>query len=213
VARWFALAASCLMCAAHAAEVAPLRGPQLGVSIKGLAYPESLRKDLASGLTNRVLLRITLTAGSQTLGERVVEIAVKYDLWDEKFAVTTTNGANTVVATYTRVEEVLALLADLKLPNLFVQNESRSGARMLRVDALLNPIDKERMEKIRKWVSENSSYTPAGRSGSDAASPPTSTGANAIFKRIFEQYATGTDLAAVWRESVASQEFELSAAQ
>ena len=205
--RWLLFMGCWLLGGAYAAEVAPLRHEQLGVSIKALDYPENLRKDLRSGLTNRLLIRVTLLAGSKPVSEKVVDIAVKYDLWDEKFAASTVSGAGTVATHYSSIEEALAMLADLKLPNLFAASEYQSGSvHTLRVDALLNPIDKERMEKIRKWVSDNSSYTPAGET-TRGPSSSTSTSANALFNRIFEQYAVGGELAAAWRETASSQPF------
>jgi hypothetical protein len=51
---------------------------------------------------------------------------------------------------------------------------------------------------IRKWVAENS--TPVNADQGIATS-------NTVFNRIFEQYADGSDLAAVWRVELKSPPF------
>ena len=71
----------------------------------------------------------------------------------------------------------------------------------LRVEVLLNPIDREKMQMIRKWVAQNSTPEVAGRQGISVS--------NAIFNRIFEQYADGSDVAAVWRTAVQSARFRV----
>jgi hypothetical protein len=60
------------------------------------------------------------------------------------------------------------------------------------------------MEMIKKWVAENTTG-------------PTDMGAHTsrnkweldIFNRIFEQYANGADIAAVWREASTSRSFAI----
>src|SRR5262245_3006800 len=83
---------------------------------------------------------------------------------------------------------------------------TRTSALVLKAEVLLNPIDRERMEAIRKWVEENTAPTTRGLNGTSPAGN-TSPSANAIFNRIFEQYAIGGDFAAVWKESLTSQSF------
>ena len=46
---------------AFAAQLTPLlQGGELGVDLKGASLPPTLRKDLVSGLTNRIVIRVTL---------------------------------------------------------------------------------------------------------------------------------------------------------
>jgi hypothetical protein len=81
-------------------------------------------------------------------------------------------------------------LAALPLTGLFdVGGLADKRDYLLRVELLLNPIDREKMRTIRKWVSQNTSPSVAGDQMSAS---------NAVFNRIFEQYAD-SDLAAAWR--------------
>jgi hypothetical protein len=196
----------------RAAELAPyIKGGELGVAIKGTAYPATLSKDLSSGLTNRILIRVALLDQSQSLDQRAVEIAIKYDLWDENFAVTVAvDGAVIESQTYVSVQDVRAVLANTRLPVLFKVGDLRSNKELaVRADVLLNPLDRERMEKIRKWVAQNSTYTPLDPTSVGSARPAGSSTTNQIFNKIFEQYTTDTDVAAVWKETLTSKTFRL----
>ncbi len=50
---------------------------------------------------------------------------------------------------------------------------------------LLNPIEQERMEMIRKWVSENSTQTPS--SGGQGGAPVGAATSGDLFNRIFDK--------------------------
>ena len=190
---------------AHSAELTVLvEGEYIGARLQALGFPESLRKDLRSGLTNRVLLRLTLHEGERTLLTSNAQIALQYDLWDERFRTELSmNGTVSSAPELRTVEETVAWLNDLHLPRLF-RAPTQSGALTLKAQVLLNPIARERMDRIREWVKDNSTYVPL-EGAARGASPET--GANAIFNRIFEQYVAGEDLAAEWRQEVQSAPF------
>jgi hypothetical protein len=96
------------------------------------------------------------------------------------------------------VEEAVAWLNDLHLPRMF-KLPLGTTELTLKAHVLLNPIERERLDRIREWVKDNSSYVPL-----EGAATSPETGANAIFNRIFEQYVAGEDLAAQWRQEVTS---------
>ena len=180
---------------------------RIGARVQALAFPESLRKDLRSGLTNRLLVRASLLQGDQSRGTAIVEIALKYDLWDERFKTELSiNGVAASAPTLRTVEEAVAWLSDLRLPDL-LDVPAIAGTFTLRAEALLNPIERERLERIREWVKENSNYVPL-----DGGVPgrTTESGSNAIFNRIFEQYVAGDDVAAQWRREVVSAPFSVT---
>jgi hypothetical protein len=196
---------------AAATELTPfVKDQRLGVVIRTLGLPATLPKDLVSGLTNRLLIRVALIAKSRLVDQATAEVAVKYDLWDENFAVTlTVNGVVVSARTCSNVTEVQAILADMRLPGLFARSEVPGGGAMLRAEMLLNPIERERMAAIRKWVAENSTYTPSDTDGFGSEKGVASSRSNAIFNRIFEQYSQGMDLVAAWKETVTSKPFNI----
>lgn len=191
----------------EAADLTPIvRQHHLGVVVREAAYAQTLPKDLTSGLTNRLLIRISLASGVEVIERRAVEIAIRYDLWDEHFtAVVSLDGVTRDTRVMRSVDEVTAFLALLEFPELFSTNGLDSARSFtMSADMLLNPIDRERMEMIRKWVAENSigPSDPTGRT-------PNADLTVAIFNKIFEQYARGADVAATWRETSSSAPFKL----
>lgn len=193
----------CLLgpCARGASLVPVFDDESLGVRIDGLVLPESLPGELKSGLTNRLYLRITLLDGVTPLRGHAAEIAIRYDLWDETFAVTSTvDHAAAETRSLRSPAEVERMLSALTLPKLFAAAELPPGRELtLRVELLLNPIRREKLNMIRQWVAENS----APDSGSDHGPGASS----AIFNRIFEQYADGSDIAALWHATLVSRPF------
>jgi hypothetical protein len=204
-----------------AAEVVPLLEDQhIGVEIRQVPFPRGLSRDLKSGLTSRLLVRVVLLPGQRTgqgesrpIAQKTFEMAVKYDLWDENFAVTSKIGDTAAMKeTLASLSEIMTRLEDLKLPNLFATSglEASRGV-VLKVDLLLDPIEKERMEQIRKWVAENTTHTAPVDPDRPASTPPlVDSGADLIFNRIFEQYAAGAEVAASWHSSLESKPFTLN---
>ena len=175
---------------------------KLGARIDAISYPSSLPKELISGLTNRLYARVTLMDALEIVGQRSVEIAIRYDLWDQKYSVVSAlDGAIVESRSVATSAEMNELLGALPLPGLFDLSTLSAHSLVLRVDVLLNPIDREKMRMIRKWVTENSTPAIGGDAGISAS--------NAIFNRIFEQYADGSGLAAAWRVDVVSRPFQL----
>lgn len=186
-----------------AAELVPQRqGSHLGARIQGSSFPDSFRRDLTSGLTNRLMIRLTLQQGDRELHTRSVEIAIRYDLWDERFTMTTRVDSVVVDTTVSQeVQQLMQKLELIQLPELFATS-SVPGDSTLAMQAvmLLNPIDHERMDAIREWVAQNSSRSSLDPAG--AMSVGNMSVSNAIFNRIFEQYTRGSDVASAWKQTL-----------
>lgn len=179
---------------------------QLSVQVEATDWPVTLRKDLTSGLTNRILIRVRLARGAEIVRQRAVEIAIRYDLWDERFLMDVTlDGVAAEARTLRNAEELQAALRKLRLPRLFaIDGVDATQAHTVTTEILLNPVDRERMEMIKKWVAENS-IPPADIGGRTAGGALSVT----LFNRIFEQYAKGADIAAIWQETSTSRPFRL----
>jgi hypothetical protein len=149
------------------------------------------------------------------MAQRLVAFAIKYDLWEETFGVRVEVDDMPVSAsTGQDLDEVIAMLTDLNLPRLFPVDASTSNKSIaLTAEILFDPIEKERMEEIRKWVAENNRSGPPEASSLSAGLPaPRSTSAR-LFNRIFEQYAAGAPVAATWKQTVTSKPFKLEELQ
>lgn len=194
-----------LSAAAAAAGLTPAQsGGELGVRIDGLPYPPTLARELESGLTNRLYVRVRLLEAQTLLQERTIEIAIRYDLWEQNFIVTRTVDDTPAETQTLGSAELKSYLAALHIPRLFITRTLGVREVTLNAELLLNPIGREKLRMIRKWVAENS--TPVNADQGIATS-------NTVFNRIFEQYADGSDLAAVWRQELKSPPFRLTTAQ
>jgi hypothetical protein len=192
-----------------AADLEPLLdAAKVGIVLRHLPYPATLVRDLKSGLTTHFLVRVTLSTQSHAVGTKVVDLAIKYDLWEETFRLTVTADKTEKSQTFSTIEQVMAFLSDLNLPNLFAAGELPPSTLLIaRAEVLLNPIDRERMERLRKWVAENS--TPLGSAapvGPNSVAAPSAFASETFFNRIFEQYSAGNDTAA-WHAEVSSKFF------
>jgi len=140
--------------------------------------------------------------GATSLQVSTVEIAIRYDLWEQTFIVNrTVNTAPAETLRLAGITEMNAFLQSLNVPGVFASRTLPPNSQLtLRAELLLNPIGREKLRMIRKWVAENSAPTvDQGISTS-----------NTVFNRIFEQYADGSDLAAVWRVDLLSPPFRLA---
>lgn len=136
---------------------------------------------------------------------------MKYDLWEETFAVkVSVNDAAATSSTLGSVDEVVAMLSNLTVPHLFPA-ESVSSAAPLQMTAelLFDPIEKARMEEIRKWVAENDRAAAPDAATLSSMLPVPRSASSRLFNRIFEQYASGASLAATWKQTVVSKPFKM----
>jgi hypothetical protein len=195
---------------ARPAELIPfVKDKRLGVIVRDTRLPQSVHKDLASGLTNRILIRVTLLKGSAPVARRVIDVAIKYDLWEETFNLAVTVADGVVAArAYPSMDKVIAALSRLKLPDLFPAGELAEGNEFkLTAELLFDPVDNARLAEIRKWVAENSKDMPVNPTDLGAVIPAPSSDSRTLFNRIFEQYATGISVSAGWSDTAASRSF------
>lgn len=181
-------------------------GNGVGAQLRGVRLPDTLRKDLVSGLTNRMLIRMTLNSEGQRMSQSVIAIGIKYDLWEETFRMTlSVDDREQPARTLNKIDEVLMLLDDLPLDAVARSNDLRPGRTYtLLAEVLFDPIDRERMENIRRWVARTSALPTGGPQGTSGGSSPSA----ALFNAIFEQYAAGADIASTSRDEATSAPFK-----
>jgi len=193
-----------------AAELIPrIANQQLSAVLTGLALPGSLAKDFSSGLENKILIRVSIPSQLERLGRVDVSIIVKYDLWDEVFGVRTFSAAAMTRETrFKQVQDVMSYLASIDLTDLFpFASMPQDQDMVLQADILINPVEREKIERLSKWVAANS--TPRGTAGLGPDTATLTSKPNDLFNRIFEQYANGADIAAPWRLTITSKSFTL----
>jgi hypothetical protein len=188
----------------HAAEVtAYIADSKLGITVSALQLPAEFDQELTSGLTHRIYVRNSLLDVTTLRQQRAAEITIRYDLWDQQFILITTMD-NTVADSrrLATVADVKAYFSPLRLANLFATATLPPDRPVtVRSELLLNPIEREKLSNIRKWVAANSTPSMGAEQGDSMSS--------AIINRLFEQYADGSDVAAVWRVEATSAPFRL----
>jgi hypothetical protein len=196
-----------------AAELTPfVNADRVGMLIQDLSLPASLNKDLKSGLTNRILIRATLLADTRVVDRKAIELDVKYDLWDENFELTLDVDRKVVrTEIIPTIKAALAAVSSPALANVFILSAPAPQTKYtLQAEILLNPIEREKMDRLRKWVAENNA-TATGSGFPDPtglATPlPTAPRSDSLFDRLFEQYARGDDIAASWHVTLVSRAF------
>lgn len=221
--RWRAGAVAALsillLTPALGAELTVAReGDSITTILRGLAFPPTLPKDLKSGLTTHLLVRLTLLENGRAEEQRDIDVVVRYDLWDENFPLTET-AHHTVLRSqvFTTVDQVTRFLENITLPQVLPASKLIAGRTYtLSAQVLLNPIERERMEQLKKWVAENSAsekpappVSTAAPLGNGPSAPPAVAPPESLFDRIFQQYASGQESSSVWRRTLISAPFTL----
>lgn len=211
------------ICCAVLVAVQPALSAQLTISrrasdvqavLSGVAFPSGLPQDLKSGLTNTILIHLELLHDSNAEAAADIRVAVRYDLWDEVFLLTETEGNSTLrKEELGSVDQVMTFLARLPLPNVFgIERLPTAETYRLRAHILLNPIEKERLDNLRKWVAENAGAVGSvdaaapGALGPGVTAPAGAPAPNSLFNRIFRGYS-GVGASATWLETVESKPF------
>src|SRR5262245_43489129 len=102
--------------AASAAELLPrLDGRHMGIELTGVTFPETLGRDLRSGLENRIVIQVTAQSQGRVLVRKNVSYVVKFDLWEETFKLR--KEMDTKVETF-EVKDTAAVIAQLSAPRL-----------------------------------------------------------------------------------------------
>jgi hypothetical protein len=182
--------------------------------ISGVIFPSRLPQDLKSGLTSNILIHLELLRDAQVEAQADVLVAVRYDLWDEVYSVTETTGTFKVYReAFGSVDQVMTFLSRILIPDVFgVAKRPATASYRLRAQILLNPIDKERLDNLKKWVAENAGAVGSlnagapGELGPGVTAPAGAPAPNSLFSRIFRGYS-GVGPAATWLETVESKPF------
>jgi hypothetical protein len=192
-------------------------GGSITAVLRGLAFPPTLPKDLESGLTTHLLVRLTLLENGRTEEQRDIDVAVRYDLWDENFPLReTADGSVLRSQVFTTLDQVTRFLENIRLPQALPAARLLPGSTYtLSAQVLLNPIERQRMERLKQWVAENSASeraaTPVSSAplGNGPSAPPAVAPPESLFDRIFQQYASGLESSSVWRQTLVSAPFRL----
>ncbi|MBT4763294.1 MAG: hypothetical protein HOO06_16490 [Bdellovibrionaceae bacterium] len=194
-----------------ALNLIPIRGvKKMGLRINNINYPEKLKSEISSGLVTKILIQLSLLENQIILDNQIIELRIQYDLWDENYMVKGAMNKRKLETIYYKNRELLLeKMNRLKFNNIFKLTPGIKGENLqIKADILLNPIYKEKMHHIRKWVAENSISATLGGSNKTNLKAVRSSG-NPMFNRIFEQLTQGENMAGVWRVTGKTKKFHL----
>lgn len=181
----------------------------LGIQLIDLQLPDSIRKDLKSGLTNKFLFIFRIQSQGSEEIVIPIELSIKYDLWDETYSMTIVANSKTKTSFIPKIEDVLSQISNFRWPDLMDFSKWPKNAKMkIQGSIILNPIEKERMEQIKKWVLQNSSISSSG-SGSNEGGFVSGIRHHKIFDKIFEEKTSGSKFATQWVSNMEATSYSL----
>jgi len=130
-------------------------------------FSKQVREKLTSGLPTRLLVQVALESKDDgqpiTYWARAIELV--YDLWEEDFVITVEDNRGRRRTRVSTTEEAINVAGVLWRTPIAGIKGLEPGLYRLRFVAEANPVSKEMVENIRRWLSR-----PSGGHGSEARS-------------------------------------------
>jgi hypothetical protein len=162
---WFGISA-------HAVEMkSETHGTRVEVSFSGLPLPEEeLRKQMKSGLTTTFAAQLIVKGASSTF-KTLRTFWIVYDLWEERYQVKVLEAETVQKFTSSDAE---AVIGQLKSPSFQIPLLKEDAQAQLILT--MNPVSREKMEKIRRWLAQNNVNLPSANavSSKSTVNPETS---------------------------------------
>ncbi|OYZ23061.1 MAG: hypothetical protein B7Y39_06770 [Bdellovibrio sp. 28-41-41] len=134
------------------------------VEARKIDFPENLNKALKSGFTNILVFKVTLWKNGKIESESQVLNTIVFDLWDELYTAKRHSGATDFQVKFSKENELLAWLQNAEL-NLKLNSDTLTDNKSnyeMAMKVIVDPISKEKREKIKVWLSENRVNIPGG---------------------------------------------------
>lgn len=137
-------------------------------------FDEALSRTLDSGLTNRVLISVSLRplevdGVGDPVSVSIRQCSIVFDLWGERYGVEILQDgrrARRIVEDPAAVAAACAQVEGLVIASLGVMDLRRRYVVEVRVD--VNPVDPELLEKTREYLGDPTGHRRVGRSGGGA---------------------------------------------
>lgn len=131
----------------------------LHIYLNNIQYPDTLwEKELTSGLPNTVDFISRIYRDDSELATRVKRFNITFDLWDEEFTVTEL-APNGNLADQWQVKNLDDVLIDLKWKRVISVSSFNLPPTTVQLQIALNPIQEERIQKIKEWTATSKGYT------------------------------------------------------
>ncbi len=186
-------------------ELTPFRnGDSLGAVLRITDLPnEQLSKNLKNGFTTTLLYNISVKNPKFSGPEKQLVFAVYYDLWNEVFHSTELFGQVKKTTTFKTPAEVISRVEKVVfLPLEALSSLDLNAPTSIVVQVYLDPIQKDRLTAVRKWISENSINTGAEQTRTTPSNP--------LFSALVGEYLNAGLASLSWKTEVRSSAFRIS---
>lgn len=177
------------------------------------AYMEGLlsskaKKDLTSGLATKwVVFTRLVELPDRIARQQLISTESKYDLWSEKFYVTSSEGIQSVFKNVSEVQEAIESPGPFEF--ISVSELKKDASYRLDVVETLNPLSQEKFEAAQKWVIRQKLALRGAGVGND----PTNSGINSetsfssLFYSLWKKLNEGEILPGELRQQASSVVF------
>jgi hypothetical protein len=133
---------------------------------------ETIKEELRSGLTNTLLLLVTVESDSGPELRGVATIDIRYELWDEVFLITVTGpDDHSRQLTITSFEALLGWWQNLELDIMEPGTVAASRDRIAKIELRLLPFSQAEKRDAQLWLTRSVRDDTAGKAADDPASP------------------------------------------
>ena len=177
----------------------------IGIQTTELKLPtEILHKSAKSGLSTTFLAIVSVYAPDKLLHSQEWSIKYHYDLWDENFILQIKGPKKVLEMSFKNEAELFAGLAKLKLVGLWPPHQL--GAQLqFKLQLILDPVDKEKAQQIRKWISQNIlPQTTGNPNASSLLSNSTPLHFSGLFQKILNRDGNSNQTQGLWSTEAVS---------
>ncbi len=185
----------------NASSLIPFRsGASLGANLKITELPKELfKKNLKNGFTTTLLYKVSIQNPKGPLPANQQVFTVYYDLWNEEFYANFPLAPGKKPAVLRTPEEVMARMEEVVfLPLTPLVELDPQAPIQIKAQVYLDPIQKDRLAAVGKWISENSLSI-------ERTSSP-----NSVFSALVNQYLNEGLASLSWKTEISSKPFRVS---
>lgn len=128
------------------------------------AFTAEIKEKLRSGLPTRIVIQISLEKKkkSKPVSYWARSISIIYDLWEEVYIITVEDNKGRRRAKVSTVPEVVELAGVISRGQVAMVGELPSGSYRLHTLIEVNPVSKEMIDNIRRWLAKKPEGSSTG---------------------------------------------------
>lgn len=132
-------------------------GSHYDLQVSNVPFPqEKFKKDLNSGLSTTLITSLSLFRENALQTKKQLMFKIYYDLWDEVYYFKSLDGDKVLSTTKLNKTLLNNFLSQYTFPTTITEEESkRISSYTAMFELVVDPINKEKRDKIKKWLAQN----------------------------------------------------------